>query len=53
MCKWFKAGILLRTERKNEKQNSRVIMFTMPYIVVLTFESVDEIVKCDHSDESF
>ena len=28
-------------------------MFTMLYKVVLTFESVVEILKCDHSNESY
>jgi len=27
-------------------------LFVMLYKVVLTFESVDEILKCDHSNES-
>ena len=27
-------------------------LFIMLYKVVLTFESVDEILKCDHSNES-
>ena len=30
-----------------------VVLFIMPYEVVLTFESVDEILKCDHSNESY
>ena len=30
-----------------------VVLFIMVYKVVLTFESVDEILKCDHSDESY
>ena len=30
-----------------------VVMFIMLYKVVLTFESVDEILKCDHSIESY
>ena len=31
-----------------------VQLFFMPYKVVLTFESMDEIVKCEsHSNESF
>ena len=30
-----------------------VVLFVMLYKVVLTFESVDEIVSCDHSDESY
>ena len=28
-----------------------VVLFIMLYRVVLTFESVDEIVKCDHSND--
>ena len=30
-----------------------VVLFTMLCKVVLTFESVDEILKCDHSNESY
>ena len=30
-----------------------VVLFTMLYKVVLTFESVDEILKCDHSNETY
>ena len=30
-----------------------VILFIMLYKVVLSFESVDEILKCDHSNESY
>ena len=30
-----------------------VVVFIMLYKVILTFESVDEIVKCDHSNESY
>ena len=30
-----------------------VVLFIMLYKVVLTFESVDEILKCDHSKESY
>ena len=30
-----------------------VVLFIMLYTVVLTFESVDEILKCDHSNESY
>ena len=29
-----------------------MVLFVMLYKVVLTFESVDEILKCDHSSES-
>ena len=30
-----------------------VVLFTMLYKVVLNFESVDEILNCDHSNESY
>ena len=30
-----------------------VLLLIMLYKVVLTFESVDEILKCDHSNESY
>ena len=29
------------------------VLFIMLYKIVLTFESVDEILKCDHSNESY
>ena len=29
-----------------------LVLFIMLYIVVLTFESVDKILKCDHSNRS-
>ena len=37
---------------KAAKQYFPVVLFIMLYKVVLTFESVDEIFKCDHSNES-
>ena len=30
-----------------------VVLFIMLYKVVQTFESVDKILKCDHSNESY
>ena len=30
-----------------------VVLFIMWYKVILTFESDDEILKCDHSNESY
>ena len=30
-----------------------VVLFIMLYMVVLTFEAVDEFLKCDHSNESY
>ena len=34
------------------EQYSPVVLFIILYKVVLTVESVDEILKCDHSNES-
>ena len=33
------------------EQYFAVVLFVMLYKVVLTFESVNEILKCDHSNE--
>jgi len=38
---------------KATEQYFPVVLFIMLYKVVLIFKSVDEIVKCDHSDESY
>ena len=38
---------------KATEQYCPVVLFIMLYKVVLTFESVDEILKCDHSNESY
>ena len=35
------------------EQYFSVVLFIMLYKVVLTLESVDEILKCDHSNESY
>ena len=37
---------------KATHQYFTVVLLVMLYKVVLTFESVDEILKCDHSNES-
>ena len=37
---------------KATEQYFPVVLFIMLYKVVLTFESVDEILQCDHSSES-
>ena len=37
---------------KGTEQHFPVVLFIMLYKVVLTFESVDEILKCDHSNEA-
>ena len=38
---------------KATEQYFPVVLFIMLYKVNLTFESVDEILKCDHSNESY
>ena len=38
---------------KPTEQCIPMVLFIMLYKVVLTFESVDEILKCDHSNESY
>ena len=38
---------------KATEQYFPVVLFIMLYEVVLTFESVDSILKCHHSSESF
>ena len=39
-------------QMKASKQYFPVVLFIMMYKVVLTFESVDEILWCDHSNDS-
>ena len=38
---------------KATEQYFRVVLFIMLYMVVLAFEAVDEILNCDHSNESY
>ena len=40
-------------QMKATEQYFPVVVFVMLYKVVLTFESVDEILKCDYSNESY
>ena len=40
-------------QMKATEQYFSVVLFIMLYKVVLTFESVGEILKCDHSNESY
>ena len=40
-------------QMKAIEQYFPVVLFIMPDKAVLTFESVDEILKCDRSDESY
>ena len=39
--------------KASTKQYFPVVLFIMLYKVALTFESVDEILKCDHENESY
>ena len=38
---------------KATEQYFPVVLFIILYKVVLTFQSVDKILKCDHSNESY
>ena len=38
---------------KATEQTFPMVLFIMLYRVALTFESVDEILKCDHSNERY
>ena len=40
-------------QMKATKQYFPVVLFIMLYKMVLTFESMDEILKCDHSNEGY
>ena len=40
-------------QTKATEQHFPVVLFIMLYKVVLTFESMGEIPKCDHSNESY
>ena len=40
-------------QMKATEQQFTLVLFVMLYKVVLTFESVDEILWCDHSNESY
>ena len=44
---------VVTSQMKATEQYFPVVLFIMLYEVVLTFESVDEILKCYHSDESY
>ena len=49
---WIKS-LSVTIQMKATEQYFPVVLFIMPYKVVLTSESVDKIVKCDHSNESY
>ena len=45
--------ILVARDRFEQYFPVHVVLFVMLYKVVRTFESVNEILKCDHSNESY
>ena len=50
-CLWMKSyGVTI--QMKASEQYFPMVPFIMLYTVVLTFESVDQILKCDHSNET-
>ena len=44
---------IVTNQMKATEQYFPVVLFITLYKVVVTFESVDEILKCDHSNESY
>ena len=49
---WVKSyGVTI--QMKATEQYFPVVLFIMLYKMVLTFESADEILRCDHSNESY
>ena len=52
LCCYIKS-LSLTIQMKVTVQYFHVVLVVMLYKVVLTFESVDEILKCDHSNESY
>ena len=47
------AHLSMTIQMKATEKYFPVVLFIALHKVVLTFESVDEILKCDHSNESF
>ena len=52
MIQWMKS-LSVTIQMKATEQSFPVALFLMLYKVVLSFESVDEILKCDHLNESY
>ena len=52
MSLWMES-LSVTIQMKATEQYFPVVLFIMLYKVVLTFQSVDETVKCDHSKESY
>ena len=52
MSLWMKP-YSVTIQMKTTEQFFPVVLFIILYKVALTFESVDETLKCDHSNESY
>ena len=52
MSLWMKS-LSVTIQMKATRQYFPVVLFIMLYKVVVTFESVYVILKCDHSNESY
>ena len=52
MSLWMKS-LTVTIQMKATEQCFPVVLFIMLYKIVLTFGSVGEILKCDHSSESY
>ena len=50
---WMKYSLSVTIQTKAAEQSFPVVLFMMLYKMVLSFEPVDEILKCDHSRESY
>ena len=46
-------SLIVTIQMKATEQCFHAVLFIMLYKVVLTYESEDEILKCDHSNESY
>ena len=49
---WMKS-LSVTIQTKAAEKHFPVVLFVMLHKVVLTFDSVDEILKCDHLNESY
>ena len=52
MILWMKSPCVTIQMKANSSAQFSVVLFIMLYKVVLTFDSVKEILKCNHSNES-
>ena len=53
MSPLLKKFLSVNIQMKATEQYFTVVLFIMQYKVILTFDMVDEILKCDHSNESY